>query len=174
VGGAAKGHQPEWSTVAFGGLAGQFFSPAARLLAAAPFVPGFFSRRARNPAVLQRLIDGTGSTLDAAGVELYGRLVSSPGHTAGALGMMANWDLQSLSDDLAQMVTPMSLLAGTHDLTIDPGQARRVLALLPQASGATLTLLPRLGHLAHEERPDLIAQVVLECLQAARQTTIQG
>ena len=65
------------------GLAGQVFSPVAKLMSAVPFVPTLFSWRATDPAVLKRLIDGTGSVLDAEGIALYGQLVSNPGHVAG-------------------------------------------------------------------------------------------
>lgn len=140
-----------------GGLAGQVFSPVAKLLAATPLVPKLFSWRAAEPAVLQKLIDGTGSTLDATGLALYGKLVANPGHAAGALGMMANWDLQPLAHDLPRSSTPIALLVGENDLTISPRQARRVLALLGPTTRATLTSLPGLGHLAHEERPDVVA-----------------
>lgn len=145
-----------------GGLAGQFFLPAAKLMVAAPFIPRLFSWRASDPTVLQRLIDGTGSTLDADGVALYGRLVSSPGHAAGVLGMMANWDLDALARDLPRLSTPLSLVVGANDLTVPPEQAGRVLALLRAGARMPVITLPRLGHLAHEERPDLIAEIVLE------------
>ncbi len=39
---------------------------------------------------------GDGSRLDPQGVELYRRLFARSGHVRGALGMMANWDLESL------------------------------------------------------------------------------
>ena len=39
------------------GLAGQLFSPMAKLLAKAPFVPELFSWQAAQPAVLQKLLD---------------------------------------------------------------------------------------------------------------------
>ena len=147
-----------------GGLAGQVFSPVAKLMAAAPFVPKLFSWRATDPAVLQKLIDSTGSTLDATGLALYGKLVSNPGHAAGALGMMANWDLPQLVRDMPQLKTPLCLVVGSNDRTIAPHQASRVLAMLTPSGKSTnsrLVTLDGLGHLAHEERPDLVADVVL-------------
>ena len=175
-----------------GGLAGQIFSPVAKLMAAAPFVPKLFSWRAADPTVLQKLIDRTGSTLDATGLALYGKLVSNPGHAAGALGMMANWDLPQLARDLPQLKTPLSLVVGSNDRTIAPEQASRVLAMLTPASTpdslaksvrqtkpiqltksiqsalSTLITLDGLGHLAHEERPDLVAQAALAQFRAAK------
>ena len=50
------------------GLAGQLFSPLAKLLAANRLVPQLFAWRAAEPSRVRRLVDGTGSTLDDAGV----------------------------------------------------------------------------------------------------------
>ncbi len=153
-----------------GGLAGQLFSPVARLMAAAPFVPKLFSWRAADPSVLQKLIDSTGSKLDATGLALYGKLVSNPGHAAGALGMMANWDLPQLARDLPKLETAMCLVVGSNDRTIAPLQASRVLAMLPAPIKSTLVTLPGLGHLAHEERPDLVADVVVAKFSETRRS----
>ena len=151
-----------------GGLAGQVFSPVAKLMSALPFVPSLFARQATHPSVLQKLIASTGSRLDAEGMALYGQLVSNPGHAAGALGMMANWDLPQLAQDLPRLATPLSLLVGSQDHTVPPRQAARLVALWPAGSAASkpqLITLPGLGHLAHEERPDLVAATVLTQFQ---------
>jgi len=142
-----------------GGLAGPLFTPLARLLAANPIVPRLFSRQASDATVLRRLIEGTGSTLDAEGLALYGRLVSSPGHAAAALGMMARWDLGTLWRDLPRLPHALHLLVGMADRTLAPDEARRILV---QVAHATLHRLPGLGHLAHEERPDDVARLLLE------------
>ena len=149
-----------------GGLAGQIFSPAAKLMSALPFVPTLFSWQASNPGILQKLIGSTGSTLDADGMALYGQLVSNPGHAAGALGMMANWDLPQLAHDLPKLKTRLALFVGSNDQTISPRQAGRLAALLP-ASPHVVTL-QGLGHLAHEERPELVAKSILEQYSLAK------
>ena len=148
-----------------GGLAGQVFLPVAKLMSALPFVPSLFSWQAAQPSVLQKLMDSTGSKLDAEGMALYGQLVSNPGHAAGALGMMANWDLPQLAIDLPRLKTAISLMVGSNDQTVPPRQAARMVALWPAAAAARqpqLTTLPGLGHLAHEERPDLVASHILK------------
>jgi magnesium chelatase accessory protein len=144
-----------------GGVVGQLFSPAARLMSVLPFVPQVFSWRAADPVVLQRLVDGTGSKLDATGMALYGKLVSNPGHAAGALAMMANWDLPHLMQDLTRLQTPLCLVVASQDQTVSPREASRVMAILPKSAHHNLTTLPGLGHLAHEERPDLVAATVI-------------
>lgn len=139
------------------GLAGLLFSPAAKLLSFNPLVPRLFAWRASDETAVRRLIASTGSTLDARGIARYGRLLRSPQHVTGALAMMANWDLRPLQRDLPRLKPPLVLVAAGNDRTLPPAEARRVRALLPSAE---LIDLPSLGHLAHEERPDVVADLV--------------
>ncbi len=142
-----------------GGVAGRVFSPVAKLMAGNPLVPRLFSWRAQDASAVARLIDGTGSKIDAAGMRLYGRLVANPGHVAGALQMMANWDLAALQAQLPALAVPVLLLTGSNDRTVPPAQAAQVAGLLPHARVHRLT---GLGHLAHEEQPALVARAVLD------------
>ena len=150
------------------GLAGQVFSPVAKLMALMPGVPQLFARRAQDAGVLERLLDGTGSQIDATGRALYRRLVSDPGHVAGALGMMARWDLPTLAAELPQLHTPLDLVVGLKDRTIPPAQAEAVLARLPAGLGARAVYLEGLGHLAHEEAPAQVAALVASLWAEAR------
>ncbi len=140
------------------GAPGRIFRPAARLLAACPLVPTLFAWRAADPAVLEGLLRGTGSSIDAAGVRCYRLLVRCPGHAAAALAMMANWDLAPLARDLPKLAPPLVQIVGANDRTIPPAEAARVRALL---DGAPVITLPGLGHLAHEERPAEVAAILL-------------
>jgi magnesium chelatase accessory protein len=139
------------------GLAGQLFSPLAKLLASNHLVPRLFAWRADDEARVRRLVAGTGSRIPDADIALYRRLVSDPAHVAGALAMMANWDLRTLAAELPRLRAPLQLLAAEGDRTLPPTHVRRVAALLPQAG---LTLLPGLGHLAHEEAPQRVFDVL--------------
>lgn len=143
-----------------GGLAGQWFSPAAKLMAAVPLVPRLFAWRAQSPAVLDRLLGSTGSRLDQEGKALYQQLVSDADHVAGALAMMANWDLPQLARDLPRLATRLNLIVGDRDQTVPPGDATRVMALLGHAARGELHSLPGLGHLAHEEAPGEVAKLL--------------
>lgn len=130
------------------GSAGTLFSPLARWLALNPLVPHLFAWHAAQPVVLRRLLQGTGSRLDDEGQALYGRLVGDPLHVAGALGMMASWDLQPLVRGLPKLQVPLELLVGEGDRTLPPAHAERVRLLAPSAR---LTRLAHRGHLMHEE-----------------------
>lgn len=147
----------------FGGAAAPLLSPLARLLYAMPGVPSLFARRADDPAVVPRLIEGTGSKLDAEGLALYRRLMRDPAHTRAALAMMAHWELRPLARALPQLRVPLRLIAGGNDRAVPPSQARRVAAAVP---GALLELLPALGHLAHEEAPQAVAAALRRALLA--------
>jgi len=144
------------------GWAGQFFSPLAKLLARAPLVPELFSWRAAQSDVLQKLLDGTGSQLDAQGQALYRQLIGNPGHAAAALAMMAHWDLHALWRDLPRLSTPLALAVGSEDVIVPPQGAKRVAAALLHQPKPSVSVLDGLGHLAHEEQPHAIAALVLQ------------
>ena len=147
------------------GLAGQLFSPVAKLMSLGTLVPRLFARRASHPAMLDRLLEGTGSQVDATGRALYQVLVADPGHVSGALAMMAHWDLASLVRDLGRLRTPLDLVVGTRDGTVPPGQAQKVLARLPADLLARCIRLEGLGHLAHEEAPQQVADLIASLWQ---------
>jgi len=140
------------------GLAGRVFSPVARLLATTPIASRLFARRAGAPGAVERLVENTGSRLDRRGVELYGRLTGNAGHVAAALGMMAAWDLRPLERELPRLEPRLFLVVGGADRAIPPDTAIRVADRVP---GARVEYLRGLGHLAHEERPEEVAALIL-------------
>jgi magnesium chelatase accessory protein len=141
----------------YGGPAAQFFGGIAKLLLMNPFVPRFFTWHAYDKNTVRRLIAGTGSEIDAEGLQLYGRLLRSSSHVAAALGMMANWDLETLSRELPKMKAKFTLIAAAKDKAIPSDVAFRVQDMVP---GSKVILLRNLGHLAHEEKPAEVAEFV--------------
>ncbi len=146
------------------GLAGQFFSPLAKLLTKAPLVPELFSWRAAQPQVLQRLLDGTGSRLDEEGRALYRQLITNPSHSAGALSMMAHWDLHRFRARLPQLRTPLALVVGEGDLIVPPSVSLRAARALQRQPMPGVVKLAGLGHLAHEESARQLAELILQPL----------
>ena len=142
----------------YGGEAAKLLSPIAKLLFLNPLMPRLFAWRASDRASVERLIRQTGSTIDAEGVAQYCVLVASPDHVAAALGMMANWDLQPLSRDMRLLDVPLLLVAGTNDKAIKSEDAFKVREMAPHAR---VELMRGLGHLAHEEAPEAVAEIVL-------------
>jgi magnesium chelatase accessory protein len=145
--------------IPFGGAQGRIFAPMAKFLAEFSVVPRFFAWNASDPAVVTRLLRSTGSTLDSGGTDLYRLLARNPGHLGAALQMMANWDLAALLRDLDRLTVPLTLVVGLRDGTVAPGEAHKVRAVLPSA---TILPLPGLGHLAHEERPAELADLLVQ------------
>lgn len=141
----------------FGGMAGRLFSPLAKLMAINPVTPAFLSRRFSRPDIFDRLISGTGSRVDPASAAIYRRLASSPRHVAGTLGMMANWDLRRLARELPELPAALVLVAAAGDRIVPPDQAAALAATIPTARLETLSWG---GHLAHEERPAEIADLI--------------
>ena len=142
----------------FPGIAARLFPALARMLFVNPFVPhiaaGIARRRGETGRFLER---STGSRIEPAGVDLYQRLFARPGHVAGAIRMMADWDLEPLAAALPHLATPLLLVHGAADAAIPTASVRRSAENVP---GAQVELLPGLGHLAHEERPDLVAGAI--------------
>jgi magnesium chelatase accessory protein len=148
----------------FPGLAAALFPTLARLLFVNPFAPHIFARMTRTPGETARfLARSTGSRIDQQGVRCYERLFATSDHCAGAIGMMADWDLEALKRDLPRLHTPLLLVHGEADAAIPLATARAVAAMV---SGAQLQILPRLGHLAHEEKPADIAAIIKNFLEA--------
>ena len=146
------------------GLAGTLFPSLAKVAANLPWLPKVFAWRSRDPRAVRRLLDGTGSRLDDAALGAYAELLADPGHVAGVLRMMAEWDLARLDARLDRLDAPFRLLAGADDRTVPLRVAYRIAARLPNA---TLDVLDGLGHLAHEEDPARVAAHLLAPAPAA-------
>jgi magnesium chelatase accessory protein len=146
----------------FDGAAGVLFPIMAKGLASLPFVAtaaaGLFGR----PSSVERILAGTGSPLDPEGRAMYLRLVRDPDHLNGALGMMADWRLQGLLARLSDLQSPVHLIATEGDRAVPPEVSREAAKRLPKAR---LTVLPTLGHLPHEETPDGLSALILDCLR---------
>jgi magnesium chelatase accessory protein len=85
----------------FPGVSAPLLSGLARLLFVNPLAPSLFARVARTDGQVEKfLARSTGSRIDARGIELYGRLFGSSDHCAGAIEMMADWDLVALEREL--------------------------------------------------------------------------
>ncbi len=141
----------------FPGLGAKVFPTLAKLLFANPFAPHIFTRIARQPGETGRfLARSTGSQIDARGVELYARLFATSDHCAGALAMMADWDLAVFAGDLPALAVPLLLLHGTADSAVPPASAERAAAIVAHGAFARVAG----GHLAHEEHPaDIAARI---------------
>jgi magnesium chelatase accessory protein len=151
----------------FDGAAAFLFPIIAKGLATLPFaataITTFFGR----PGTVERILTGTGSPLDPEGRAQYLRLVRDPDHITGALGMMADWKLQGLLTRLPETRTNVTLIASEGDRAVP---AKVSIDAAKRIPGAKLHLLPKLGHLAHEETEDGLSAVILNVLSQDRET----
>ena len=141
----------------FKGVAGWLFPMMAKLLALAPFTADLFIRTSTAPAQVEKLINGTGSTLDPAGLALYGRLARDRAHVDATLAMMSQWSLDTLLADLPQIAARTLFITGNKDLAVPPATSRQAASRMPDAA---VQDLENLGHLAHEEAPEDIAALI--------------
>ncbi len=148
----------------FDGAAAFLFPIIAKGLATLPFastaITTFFGR----PGTVERILTGTGSPLDPEGRAQYLKLVRDPDHVTGALGMMADWKLQGLLTRLPQTTTNVTLIASEGDRAVP---AKVSIDAAKRIPGAKLHLLPKLGHLAHEETEDGLSALILDSLGQA-------
>jgi magnesium chelatase accessory protein len=129
----------------------------AKLMSFNWFMPWIFATRAGDDQMIDRLLDGTGSTVSPATRALYAKLARSPRHVSSAFGMMANWDLPGLERDLPKLKAKLLMIAGARDRMIAPAQALEAAALVP---GADVITLQSLGHLCHEEDAPQLAAII--------------
>ena len=141
----------------FPGVAAFAFPALARLLFLNPLAAPLLAWRGSDPKAVARLIAGTGSHLDPEGLEFYARLFRTQRHVSAAVGMMAKWDLVSLKHDLPRLPVPLTLVAANKDRAVPPKDAERVAAIVP---GSKVVSVKGFGHLAHEEAPALIANII--------------
>lgn len=142
-----------------GGSAAPLFGGLAKLLFLNPFAPHLVAGIARQPGKVAPFLErATGSAVDSAGVALYRTLFADPDHVRGTVEMMAGWRLEGLARALPHLPVPLTIVHGARDRAIKPAEAREAARL----AKARFELLPDLGHLAHEERPDLAAAMIGE------------
>lgn len=141
------------------GLMGLVAPAVARLASRSELLPGWVTRHASQPRALSNLISSTGSRLTEAGVGHYRQLLRQPDHVRGVLDMLAHWQLDDLQARLPELQVPLWLVAGLADRTLAPV---RSLELARRLKGARFVPLSGLGHLAHEEAPERVVDVLVE------------
>ncbi|WP_085338175.1 alpha/beta fold hydrolase BchO [Aquidulcibacter paucihalophilus] len=145
----------------FKGLAALLFPVAAHVLALNPLTIYAVASGAKDSRRIEKLMRSTGSEIPADMVARYRDLFTAPGHVAGMLGMMANWNLAPLVRKMAGLQVPIYLVSGAKDAAVTPASAQTLCQTVPQAR---FIPLPQLGHLAHEEDPNAVAAVVFSVL----------
>lgn len=148
---------PYWGPLAWS------FSRVARLCSSLPLLSGIVAGRAADRSAIERLIEGTGSALDADGIALYQRLFTDRRHVRSVLAMMGAWNLESLLDEIGPLGSQISLIVGDRDLAVSPAEAEAVQSRHPRIG---ISRMPGVGHLAHEERPNRAVRMIRTMAQS--------
>lgn len=145
----------------FDGMAGWLFPMMAKMLSLNPLTGMIFSVTAGNKVRVRKLLQATGSDIDAEGIRLYHALIAERSHVEGTLSMMAQWRLERLLRDLPNVPCRTLLLTGENDGAVPPSVSEAATARIPKATHVTY---PGRGHLLHEEIPELVAKHILRFL----------
>lgn len=144
----------------FPGPAAEIFPAVAKILFINPFVPRIFSKMASFGTEAERFIyRSTHSQLDQVGLDCYSALIKNHRHTKGALSMMANWDLPTLRTRMHELTNPILMVHSNNDGAIPLDWAQEAHSWLPTSR---LEVINGLGHLAHEESPELAAKWIVD------------
>ena len=143
----------------FGSVAAPIFSKTAKWFARSQWLPKALASPALRWRATGSMLADTGSAVDPLMSRCYDTLLGNPYHIAGTLRMMAGWDLPPLLRRLASLQAPVWLAAAEGDRTIPPERSNAVAQDLPLARSVRI---PHLGHLAHEENPDIFDQLFQE------------
>lgn len=139
-------------------------APLLQPLALAAGVARLASHVTASDWTVRRMLDSTGSRIPESQIALYAAFARSEPHVAAVLTMLASWDLAALVRELPSVAVPVTLLAGTRDRWVPPQAQAAAARRLPRA---TVVPLDGLGHLAHEEAPDVVVGHVERAAAAA-------
>jgi magnesium chelatase accessory protein len=143
----------------FDGVAGWLFPLMAKVLALNPFASTILTKMPNSEARVRELLETTGSRFDDRTLGLYRRLAADRDHVAGTIAMMAQWNIDALLARVDHVPCPVLLLAGEGDGTVPPEISVRAAGGMRVAEAK---ILPGLGHLMHEEAPDLVAAEIVQ------------
>ena len=141
----------------FSGMAGWAFPMLAKVIALNPLIPGYLASLGGNPDRVKKLLNSTGSRLSGVQINFYKRLFKEKSHVEGALLMMSQWNLDRLLLRLSELRTTTLLIAGDQDKTVSPQISSQIANMLPNGE---FQILAGLGHLAHEEDPERILDII--------------
>lgn len=146
----------------FGGIASWAFPMLAKVITLSPFIPSYLASLGANADRVEKLLNNTGSRLSEPQIRYYKALFQDKMHVEGALLMMSQWNLDRLLFRLSELTTTTLLIAGNRDKTVPFKIASQVASALPNGE---CQILAGLGHLAHEEDPKQILNIVAEFIR---------
>ena len=141
----------------FRGAAGWLFPIMAKMLALNPFTGLLISQGGRSVSQVRSILSSAGTELSDEGLARYANLIQRRAHVDGTLAMMAQWSLDDLNRALPEIATPTLFVHGERDGAVALRVAERAARTMPDAQ---LVALPGVGHIAHEEAPERVAEEI--------------
>lgn len=149
----------------FEGIAGWLFPVLAKALALNPVTSLLFTMGGNPHRRAERLIVGTGSEIDARGLDCYAYLIGKRTHVEATLQMMAQWSIDDLLPRLGDLPNRCLFITGDGDRAVPPGVSERAASRLPHAG---VVYLNGYGHLVHEEATEEVLEVIRNSLSIGR------
>lgn len=134
-------------------------SPLLRLIAApvARVASPIGALLGRTDWFAREMLASTGSRVSEAQQALYRAFLASPRHVDALVTMMGQWHLTPLLGELPRLTIPLTLVVAERDRWVPPSVSASVAPRIPRA---TVVRLSDVGHLAHEEAPARVAEVI--------------
>jgi len=132
----------------FPGIAGAIMPLSAKLMNFGAIGANLVSLTMSSESAVRKLIEATGSRIDAEGIDCYRKLVADSGHVDATIAMMARWELDPLIARAGEVKSDSLLMTGGRDRAVDPKTSDRWAKRLARAETIHI---PNSGHLLHEE-----------------------
>lgn len=116
---------------------------------------------ARRRGVVDTLLASTGSRIPAASRDIYRRITGNPAHLGAVLDLMSSWGPEALAPRFGDVETPGLVVVAERDGWIPSREIVEPARALP---GARIRTLSGLGHLAHEEAPERVLDLIVPWL----------
>lgn len=138
-------------------------TPAVGWLARAGLTGVLTAKLAESDVVFDTLMRSTGSVIDPAQLALYRAFATSPAHAGAVMTMFAQWELTALLERLPAIPNRASLIVGQRDAWVPPSDTARIARAMPRAE---VIALADAGHIAHEEHPARVCDIIVAAATA--------
>lgn len=138
-----------------------FLTPGVELLTQSGLTGFLTAKLAESDFVFDSLMKSTGSSISREQLALYRAFATSREHAGAVMSMFAGWDLSALARKLPAITNRVSLIVGLRDEWVPASDTARIAKSL---TNATLIELRDAGHLAHEEMPARVSEIISEAV----------
>lgn len=136
-------------------------TPGVELLTHSGLTGLLTAKLAESDFVFESLMKSTGSVISKEQLALYRAFATSREHAGAVMSMFAGWDLPALARKLPGVANQVSLIVGLRDEWVPAADTARIAKSLPHAR---LIELPGAGHLAHEEMPARVCEIISDAV----------